>query len=701
MQVKKDILWRINGSFILLCLMAVFILVQIFRIQVIEGDFWKQRADSLTLAYKNIDASRGNIFSSDGSLMSTSIPIYDIRMDARASGLTTEVFNEHIDSLSICLAQLFQDRSAAEYKQAIKSARNRNERYFLIRRNVNYADLQKLKKFPLFRLGRYKGGMRIEQKEMRELPFRLLAARTIGSMRDVKPVGIEAAYNDELCGIGGKRLMTKISGNVWMPVSDKDIVEPKDGNDLIMTIDVNIQDVAEASLEQHLRMHHADHGCAVLMEVSTGEIKAIANLSRTRSGNYVEDFNYVISEAAEPGSTMKLASLLAAIDDGLIEPDDTINVGSGYYSFYGQPMKDSHPPKTSRLSVQQVFETSSNVGVSKAIWACYAKKPQAFIDKIKSFGLGKPLGLEIEGEGIPLIRNTTDRSWAPVSLPWISIGYETKLTPLQMLTFYNAVANNGRMVKPHFVKEIRSHGRLVRSFPVTVIRDSIASPESLAKVRKMMEGVVQHGTATSLKSSQYKIAGKTGTAQIASPKYGYQLDHRAYQASFVGYFPADAPKYSCIVVVNSPSNDVYYGGAVAAPIFKEIADKVYSNRIELHGIPLKTETAELKLPDASTGQQHELKTILAELKLPAVTSDEAAQVVSAKVETDRLVLSERKLKNGTVPDVTGMSLKDAIYLLENSGLRVFVNGRGIVKRQSLSPGVAILRGQQITIDLSL
>jgi cell division protein FtsI (penicillin-binding protein 3) len=681
--------------------MGLLILGQILKIQIAEGDMWRQRADSLTLKYKNIAAGRGNIFSSDGSLMSTSVPIYDIRMDTRADGLTTEIFNASIDSLGICLSKLFKDHSPAEHSQIIREARSQNERYYLVRRNVTYTELQELKKFPLFRMGRYKGGIRIEQKEMREFPFKLLAARTIGYMRDVKPVGIEAAFNEDLKGVGGKRLMQKISGNVWMPVSDKDVVEPKDGNDLITTLDVNIQDVAENSLQSHLRLHNADHGCAVVMEVATGEIKAIANLSRTQQGEYIENFNYVIGEATEPGSTMKMASLLAALDDGLIEPDDTVNVGNGVYTYHRQVMKDAHPPHFTKLSVQQAFETSSNVGVSKIIWGAYAKKPQAFIDKLKSFGLATPLSLEIEGEGMPVIKNTDDKTWSAVSLPWISIGYETKLTPLQILTFYNAIANNGCMVKPRFIKEIRSHGKLIRSFPVQILRDSIATQEALGKARKMMEGVVQNGSASSLKTSLYKIAGKTGTAQIARNKYGYDKEHPSHQASFVGYFPADAPKYSCMVVVYSPSKLAYYGGAVAAPIFKEIADKVYSTRLDLHGNPVIVDSVNIPLPIVKSGQQKDLKKILAELKLPVHSKDDEALNVSVNSSGDKIVLSERTTRNGIVPDVNGMGMRDAIYILENSGLRVICSGKGKVTRQSISPGSSIQKGQTITIELSL
>jgi cell division protein FtsI (penicillin-binding protein 3) len=387
MDAKKEILWRIYIVFFAMCLFAAAIVVQMVRIQFVQGDYWRSKADSLTMDYKRIEASRGNIFSDNGSMLATSVPIYDLRMDLQADGLTKEQFDTKIDSLSQCLSALFADKSAAEYKRELRRARADEERYHLIRRSVSFRDLQEVKKFPLFRLGRYKGGLLVEQKNMRNLPFKDLAARTIGYVRDVKPVGIEAAYNEDLTGYSGKRLMQKISGNVWMPVNDNNEIEPKDGNDIYTTLDINIQDVAEQALANHLAEHNADHGCAVLMEVSTGEIKAIANLRRSPTGIYAEDYNYAIGESTEPGSTMKMASLLAAMDDGLVDPEDTVNVGNGSTSYFGQPMKDSHPPKSSRLSVQRAFETSSNVGISRIIYQRYAKNPERFVSKIKSFHL--------------------------------------------------------------------------------------------------------------------------------------------------------------------------------------------------------------------------------------------------------------------------------------------------------------------------
>ncbi|HPD54063.1 MAG TPA: penicillin-binding transpeptidase domain-containing protein, partial [Bacteroidia bacterium] len=463
MSKKRDIFWRINLAFLLLIVFGLVIIGQIVRIQFVEGEQWKDLARSQSLKYQQIEASRGNIYGSDGKMLAMSTPIYDVRMDTRADGLTQELFDAKIDSLAMGLAAIFGDRSRADYKQDLKRARAEGARYFLIRRNVGYRDLQRVKALPIFRMGRNKGGLLVEQRNVRVLPYLDLAARTIGTLRNVKPVGIEAAFDDYLKGVSGKRLMQRISSGDWMPVTDKDEIEPHDGNDVHTTIDVNIQDVAESSLRRHLELNKADHGCAVLMEVATGEIRAIANLSRTEGGDYVEDFNYAIAEAAEPGSTFKLASLLVALEDQLVDLQDTVEVGNGVYVYSRKngTMRDAHAPRRSRMSVQEIFEHSSNVGVSRIIFSNYAKRPQEFVNRLRSFGLGEKLGLQIDGEGAPFIRNANEKGWSGISLPWMSIGYECLITPLQTLTFYNAVANNGRMVKPLLVKEIRHRGQLV------------------------------------------------------------------------------------------------------------------------------------------------------------------------------------------------------------------------------------------------
>jgi len=700
MEIKKDIMWRIYLVFACFLLFGIAIIAQIFRIQFVQGDYWRSKADSLTTQIRSIEASRGNIFSSDGSLLATSVPIYDIRMDLKADGLTDEAFNKNVDSLSFCLAELFRDKSRSEYNHELHEARNEGSRYYLIQKNVHFSDLQKMKQFPLFRLGKYKGGLVIEQRNIRELPFKELAQRTIGTLRDVRPVGIEASFDGNLQGASGSRLMQRIAGGVWMPLNDKEEVEPKDGNDIITTIDVNIQDVAESALEQHLRKNNADHGCVAVMEVQTGNIVAIANLSKTSDDTYEENFNYVIAEATEPGSTMKLASLLVGIDDGLIDLNETVDVGNGFTTYCGQPMKDAHAPKKSKLTVREAFMTSSNVGISKIITRYYSKHQQDFLDKLKSFGLNNKLGLQIEGEGMPRIKSAKDKDWNPcISLPWTSIGYEVLISPLQTLTFYNAIANNGRMVKPKFVKEIRYHGQLVKAFPTEIISDSIVSPSTIAKAHELLEAVVDSGTGRALKNPHYRVAGKTGTAQINKPKFGYDQTHRTYQASFVGYFPADHPKYSCIAVVYAPTGGEYVGGAVSAPIFKEIADKVFSGEMALHNELAAVDSENRNIPEAKAGQQKDLNKVLAELNVHALSRNAEATWVATTGTEEGVMMTERNTQNGSVPNVVGMGIRDALYLLENSGLNVKVSGRGSVRKQSLDPGTKIQKGQKIVIEL--
>jgi cell division protein FtsI (penicillin-binding protein 3) len=700
METRKSILFRVYIGFFLVCLFGAAILFRIGHIQFVEGEMWKQRADSMMLEYVNIEAARGNIYSADSMLLAFSVPIYELRLDTRAGGVTDELFNDKIDSISNGLARIFNDRTATEYREDLVNARAAKERYHLIRRGVNYLELQQVRQLPVFRMGKYKGGLMVEQQNRRDLTYRELAKRTIGTPRDAKPVGIEAAFNEELKGVSGRRLMQKIAGNTWKPVNDRDEIEPRDGNDIITTIDLNIQDVASSSLEKHLRMHNADKGCAVLMEVATGDIKAISNLTKMEDGSYREVYNYAIAEATYPGSTFKLASMLAVIDDGFADTSDYVFVGNGSTFYYGKEVKDAHPPASPRMTVKEVFENSSNVGTTRLVYQYYAKDPERFIRKVYSFGLGNKLGLQIAGEAQPRIKHKDEDGWSAISLPWISYGYETALTPLQILAFYNAVANNGRMVRPKFVREIRHSGQLIESFRTEVIRDSIASPAAISKVRKMMEGVVEHGTGSVLNKSPYRIAGKTGTAQLQAKRMQDGTVRMTYQASFAGYFPADRPKYSCIVVVYAPSNDVYYGGTVAAPVFKDIADKVYSTRLDLQVDPLKKDsTAVLPLPLAKAGYRQDVQHVLKTLSLPYAYPENATWVSSATDE--RLVkLTPRPNKPGTAPNVMGMGLRDALFVLENEGLNVSVAGKGKVTGQSIKAGSAIRKGDAIKLVLN-
>ncbi|MGB0402932.1 MAG: penicillin-binding protein [Salibacteraceae bacterium] len=700
---SKNTIRRIYVVYFCLLALGLAIFSKASYIIFAEGSKWEQKALDHTLKYRKIDAIRGNIYATDGSLLATSIPKYEVRFDCNADAITDKIFFDNLDSLSISLAQVLSKKSAGEWKDELISARNGGERYHFIAKKVSYTQLKKIRKFPLFNKGKYKGGFIYIQKNRREKPFQVLASRTIGYNRDnVKPVGLEGAYNKELSGVSGMRLMQKIAGGVWMPVNDDNEIEPKDGADIVTTLDMNIQDVAENALLEQLSKQEADHGCVVLMEVKTGEIKAIANLTRGKDGVYRERYNYAVGESTEPGSTFKLASLIAAMEDGYIDLNDSIETGKGVYKFYDQKMYDSHRGGFGTITVQQVLEKSSNIGVAKIINDNYAKNPQKFIDRLYKMNLNQKLGLEIYGEGSPNIKSANDPTWSGISLPWISHGYEVMLTPLQILTFYNAVANGGVMVKPRFVQEIRNMGRPVKVMDPVIINPAICSKETVKKAQKMLEGVVENGTAVNLKNANYKIAGKTGTAQIYNAKYGYKYDTQvSYQASFVGYFPADAPKYTCIVVVNAPSKNVYYGNLVAGPIFKDIADKVYSTSIKIHKElqPSTQYAASTPIPTSKNGNYKDLEKLFSELKIESKWKSKPGTWVATSTGTKDVKLYRRSMQPGIIPNVIGMDLKDAVYLMENMGLRVEFEGNGIIKEQTPSSGTKILGAEVVKLKL--
>ena len=702
MDSKKDILLRVYFLYVVFFLLGVAIIGRVMHIMFAQGDYWKNMAQEQTIDLKMIEAVRGNIFSADGGLLATSLPHYEIRMDVNAESISKEFFNDNIDSLSICLSNLFRDQSAREYKIELTKARRDGERYHLIKRKVSYHQLKALRTFPIFRLGKYKGGLIYEQINLRARPFGILAARTIGMERNgAKPIGLEGAYTQELEGEKGKRLMQKIAGGVWIPVNSDNEIEPKDGNDIIASIDINIQDVAEAALMNQLIIHNADHGCVILMEVKTGEVKAIANLSRGKNGEYDEKYNYAIGESTEPGSTFKLASLIAGIEDGLIKITDSVGTNDGTYKFGRETMRDSHEGGYGKITIKRGFEVSSNVAVSRVIYNSYAKNPQKFIDRLASMNLNMPLNLEIPGEGQPYIKNTNTKSWSNVTLPWMSIGYEVKLTPLQILTFYNAIANDGKMVRPKFVKEIRNKSQVVRKIETVVINESICSKETVAKAKEMLEGVVENGTAVNLKNPNYKIAAKTGTAQIANSKYGYKNGGVSYQASLCGYFPADKPQYSCIVVVNAPSNGVFYGNQVAGPIFKEIADKVYSTNLDIHKeFEKQPYLASSSFPFSKNGNYSDLGKVLKDLNIKVKAKTENSEWIIANTLNTGIEVSKVNYTSNLMPNVIGMGIQDATYLLENKGVKVKVLGRGIVKKQSLLQGLPIEKGSEIYLELS-
>lgn len=702
MNTKKDIYWRIGLAYLFLMLFGAGIIWQVFYIQNVRGGYYRSLIDSIVTKYEPVPAERGNIYSADGRLLATSLPSFEIRMDMKADGLTKEVFSAGIDSLSFCLAKMFGDQSAFDYKKQLMAARKRGDRYFLVKKSVTYPQLLTLKSFPIFRLGQFKGGFITVQHNKRVYPYKELANRTVGYLRDatVQPVGLEGKFNDQLTGVAGKRLMQKVSGGQFLPINDKNEIDPQNGRDIITTIDVNLQDVAENALLKTLIQNKADHGCCVVMDVKTGAIRAIANLGRGANDVYTESYNYAVGESHEPGSTFKLASMLAVLEDGYVTLNDTVDLELGTHQYWNQTMRDAEHHNLRRVNIISAFAHSSNVGVSKLIYENYNKNPEKYLQHLRDLGLDQKLHIEVPGEQQPYVKNTNDKTFTRYSLPWMSVGYEVRVSPLQILSIYNAVANGGKLMKPYLVQSIEEYGKPVQQFNPTVLNPKICSDQTLQSLRVLLQAVVDSGTARNIRNSNYTIAGKTGTAQIADEKHGY--GNKVYQSSFVGYFPAENPVYSCIVVVNAPNNGVYYGSLVAAPVFKEIADNIYSTHLDLHPAFEVQWKDSVHIPLINSGYAEDLNTVTSFLGI-AKSNQSAGPWVAALNNGAEVVLQNRPVneQTGLVPDVQGMNLRDALYLLENCGLRVNVNGAGKVVAQSLNPNTAIKKGDEISITLNL
>jgi cell division protein FtsI (penicillin-binding protein 3) len=705
---KKQIIIRTFVAILVPTFFGIAIIAQTFKIQVVEGKELRQLADSLTLISARVEPERGNIYSEDGSLLSTSLPYFEVRIDFRSDAMTDKIFNENVDSLAYMMSTRLGGKSVAEYKKELIKARQTGNRYYLVKRNVQYPQLIEMKQWPFFRLGRYKSGMIVLQKNKRENPFGILAVRTIGFKRivprpgfpdimDTIRVGIEGNFDEYLAGREGQMLMQKISGGTYIPLSGKGNIEPVPGYDVNMTLDINMQDVVESALLKSLKRHKADHGCAILMEVKTGKIKAIANLTyKEQFDGYVEYYNYAIGENTEPGSTFKLMTMAALLDDGHVKLTDLVDIEGGEKQYYDRVMKDVYPPENDTMTVMQTFAKSSNVGISKLVTQYYTKK-EKFYDKLVSMHINKPTGIEIVGESNPTIYKPEE--WSLVSLPWMSIGYEVQLSPLQTLTFYNAIANNGKMMKPYLVSSISDYERTIKKFEPTVIDRAVVSESTVKQLKKLMEIVVEEGTASGIKTKGLKLAGKTGTSRIANEKTNYR--DKVYQASFAGYFPADEPMYSCIVVINNPRGGRFYGSSVAAPVFQEIAKKIYATSTDSHkSINENPLVAKAALPKLGNVNQKDAAIIYNTMGV-SFQADKSADYGISKLAVNSIELTPNFIIENTVPKVVGMDLKDALYVLENAGLKVEVSGVGKVKQQSLKAGQQFNKGQTIKIHLSI
>jgi cell division protein FtsI (penicillin-binding protein 3) len=699
MNIRTDILLRVYIAFGLIVLLAFAVLFKLFHVQYVEGSKWRSMADSLSTRFANVEAARGNIYAADGkSLLATSVPEYEIRMDLMAGGIEKdEVFYEKVDSLAAKLSSFFGDKSSKQYSRMLRNAREDKARYLLLKRNVTHQELKTIRKFPVFNMGRYKGGLISVQQNKRIMPFQSLAARTIGYKNaNVQPVGLEGAYGSYIDGESGKRLVQRIAGGIWMPVNQDIEIAPKEGADIISTIDINMQDVAQRALKKQLILSNAHHGTVVLMEVATGEVRAIANFTRVSEGVYKENFNYAIAGNQDPGSTFKVASYMALLEDKKV--DTNTMVGTGTYPIPGKIITDSHG-SIGTVTVKRAFEESSNAAIAQLVNTAYKTNQSGFTDHLYRWHLHEKMGLQIPGEAQPVVKNPGNKSWNKnMTLPQMAYGYEMQLTPLKMLSFYNAIANDGKYIAPIFVREIKRLGNTVEQFKAKVINDKICSDETLGKIKAMLEGVITDGTGkTIIKSPFYKVAGKSGTAQVADGNKGYKAK-RQYQASFCGYFPADNPKYSLIVVINDPKNG-YYGAQVSGPVFREVADRVYASDVNMYDSMKDQKLAgNLKMPSAKAGEKKATQRIYKAFGIKTLFAANAEHVT---VDTNKGIVSpEIKIVEGSVPDVSGMGLKDALYVLGNSGLRPIVRGSGKVVKQSILAGTRVGKGYPIVLELN-
>lgn len=701
MNIKKSILTRVRVAFLAISLFAFAIIYKAANIQFADGNKWKQIERERRFVYQPVFATRGNIFSDNESILATSLPFYRLAFDPTSAD--EAVFNEKVDSLALLLSRFYQDKSAEEYRRKMKNARLKKRRYVrLNNRQINYQDKKLMAKWPIFRLGKNKGGVIFEQIDKRFHPFGMLAKRTIGFINEDKNgAGLEYTYNNQLAGKDGEALFERMAGGNKQ-VYDGTEVKPLPGYDIKTTIDINLQDVAENALEKALVAHDAEYGCVVLMEVKTGEIKAIANLGKIGEGQYYEDYNYAVANQGltEPGSTFKLASMLALFEDSNIQLYDSVETGNGKQKFGGVMMTDSKEGGYGTISVEDVFAKSSNVGIAKLIEKQFAGNPQKYVDYLQKFGLGTTLGFQLAGEAKPYIKKPSDRSWSRTTLSRMSIGYELKISPLQTLALYNAIANNGVKVQPIIVKETRKADKTIDRFQAKVLNEKICSDETLKKAKQMMETVVEHGTGKHVKSKDYKVAGKTGTSRKI--KNGQYI--KTYSTSFAGYFPAENPKYSCIVIIDSPQRAAQYGGDVAAPVFRELADKAYARDLASHKKMEERIVPDRKsLPVVKAGSQEELALVCNRLGIshhPGIPGMDE-EWVKADSQNRSYLWKPNKVLTNQVPDVTGMTIRDAIYLLENQGLKTRKNGMsGRVKSQSLPAGSPIQKGSIITITVS-
>lgn len=678
-----------------ICLLGLAILFKAFLIQLKEGPELRQLAKEMHTRSATLPAERGNIYTEDGALLCSTIPQFDVHVDF--SVIKPDTFKRYLDTLATGLSSLFKDATVATYKQLLTAEFTKQSRYWSLKNKVPYYEYQVLRSFPVFNKGARRGGLIVDPNIKRINPYGMLAYRTIGLWRENSQIiGLEAAYDSVLKGMSGTRVEQKATGGVWLPVEGSE-VDPRNGMDLVTTIDIGIQDVAEHALKSVLEQYKCMYGTCIVMEVKTGKIKALANLGRQKDGSYWEDFNYAMMPT-EPGSTFKLVTLMSLLNDGYININQSVDCQGGVAHFGNLTLHDSHLG-LGVMSIKDAFAHSSNVAMAKLGNQYYGSNPQKYIDHLYKLHLNERTHIDLLGERKPVVKTPNSSGWSSTSIPWMSYGYEIQITPLHTCMVYNSVANGGKMMKPYLISAIREYGKDVKVFNPQVVVDKVADSSAIAQLRACMEEVVLSGTAKHIKSPFYAIAGKTGTAQVADK--GIRYTDGVYQGSFVGYFPADRPQYTIAVVVRtSPGSSAYYGGTIAAPVFRMIADRVFANSKGWDG-PLDSiaKTGDKKLvAQQTTGRKYNTLLKYAGVKVDVPAGNELMQLTADS--NKKITIESAKVYGGYVPDVSGLGLKDAVYLLEKEGMQVQVKGKGKVQLQSVAPGSRIYKGQKIILQLS-
>ena len=703
MEIKKDILWRAYLSFLGVVLLSLCVLGRAFYIQNVEGEQWRSLSDSMHQRYVELGAERGTIFSEDGKMLSTSIPFFDVYIDFGADGLREKNgrrFRENVDSFAIAVSSLFGDKTISSYKKELQQGYNKKNRYYLLHKALTFEQYKKFRSFPLVRLGRNKSGIIAEERSKRLNPFGLLARRTIGLAREnAQNVGIERTYDSMLQGQNGKRLVRFIAGGAPIPIEGYEI-EPENGKDIFTTLDIHMQDLVESSLMKMMVQSESEHGTAIVMETKTGKIKAIANLGRMKDGNYSETQNFAL-QTTEPGSTIKLATLLAVLDHGSSKIDDLIEVGSAGHQYVGvRNVTDAERSPKPMLTVRETFAHSSNVGFAKLAYKAFADKPDVYKSYLQKFHLDKRTGIDLMGEDAPKLPKIKRNKEGLHAMLTAAFGYAIEVSPLHTLMLYNAVANDGKMMKPYLVNTIKANGVTVKEFSPVVLDEAICKPEVIKAAKSSMEAVTIEGTAANVfKDFPIPVAGKTGTAHYAGGNIKYY--DGVYQASFVGYFPADKPEYTCIVVIKTkPHAPMHYGGQLAAPVFKEVATGIYAKYVRGKKVGVVN-----VIPDSSSyiyaGHKEDVQQVLQQLKVGYVDSmDKSANFSELHTYNYKPVAKGVTDAKNLMPDVRYMTLRDALYILENRSVKVQVKGKGKVVAQDVLPGTPITKNTTVTILLN-